>query len=169
MHIDTRLICYLFGVSASVIVVSAYPNGRTPPRPSDMSLVKATCEERSEGHQHEMLRARVIGSDGSADTLNVLIGKVGEQMAIARIKTLTLPSARVDARGFMKAMLVSDDDTEKRSVMVQVRSGKANLRLAGFRNDGSSVNIDLSRCRTVEFSSGARSDGDSDGREVMKK
>jgi hypothetical protein len=169
MRIGTRSIGPVSCVIASFIAASAYPNGRQPPRSSDISPVKATCEERSGGNRHEIFRARITAGDGSAERLNVLIGNASEQIAIADIKTLTLPNARVDPDGFMKATLVRGDDTEKRSVMVEVRSGKANLRLAGFRNNGTSVNIDLSRCKTVEFSSGARSGGDSGDRPVTKK
>ena len=118
---------------ASLIAASAYPNGRQPPRPSDTSPVKATCEERSGGKRHEILRARIATGDESTDRLNVLIDNTSERVAIADIKTLTLPSARVDLDGKMKATLVRGDDPEKRSVMVEVRSGKANLRLAGLR------------------------------------
>lgn len=156
-------------VIASFIAAPAYPNGRQPPRSSDMSPVKATCEERSGGHRHEIFRVRITAADGPSESLNVLIGNVSEQIAIADIKTLTLPNAQIDPDGFMKATLARGNDTAMKSVMAQVRSGKANFELAGFRNDGTSVKIDLSRCKTVEFSSGTRSAGDSGDRPVMKR
>jgi hypothetical protein len=154
-------------VIASFIAAPAYPNGRKPPRSSDMSLVKATCEERSGGHRHEIFRARITAADGQS--LNVLIGNASEQIAIAEIKRLTLPNAQIDPDGFMKATLDRGNDTAMRSVMVQVRSGKASFELAGFTNSGTNVKIDLSRCKTVEFSSGTRSAGDSGDRPVKER
>ena len=154
---------------ASLIVAPAQANGRKPPRASDISPVKATCEERSGGHRLEIFRARVSVGDKSAEKLSILNGGASEQIAISELKTLTLANARVDPDGFMKATLVRRDDNEKRSVRVKVRSGKANLALVGFRQDGAGVTIGLSRCKTVAFVSGARSAGSSEGQPVMKK
>ena len=169
MRIGARSIGLFSCVIASLIAASAYPNGRQPPRLSDTSPVKATCEERSGGKRHEILRARIAAGDESTERLNVLIDNASERVAIADIKTLTLPSARVDLDGYMKATLVRGDDSEQRSVMVEVRSGKANLRLAGFANDSTGVSVDLSRCKKIEFSSGALSGADSGDLPAAKK
>jgi len=169
MRVAVQSIGLVLCIIAILTVETAYPNGRQPPRSSDVSLVKATCEERSGGHIYEIIRARVTGGEGSDETLRVVIGSVGERMAIADIKTLTLPTAQVDQDGFIKATLLRSDGTEEKSVMVQVRSGKAKLRLVGFRSNGASVNIDLARCKTVEFSSAAPSASDSNDRPEPKK
>ncbi len=169
MRVAMQSIGLVSCIIAIFTVETAYPNGRQPPPSSDVFQVKATCEERSGGHLHEILRARVTGGEGSDETLGVLIGSVSERMTIADIKTLTLPTAQVDQDGFMKATLLRSDGTQAESVMVQVRSGNAKLRLAGFRSNGASIKIDLSRCKKVEFSSPAPSASDSDERPEPKK
>ena len=160
MHIGPNAIGYLLGAGAIFVVASAYPNGRTSPRPSEMSVVKAICEERSKEDRHEIFRARVVGSEGAADTLNVRIGNATEQMAIARVKSVTFLQDRVDASGFLSATLIRDDDNREMVAMVQVRSPKSTLRLTGFRSDGASVGIELLRCRKVTFAAGAQSASD---------
>lgn len=151
MYTATRLICCIVGMSATLVVAPVFPNGRTSPLLADMVLVRAICEDRSDGSQHEILRARVVSSDGVAKPLDVRVGTASEQLGISRIKSMKLPSDISDSDGFMSAAIIREDDQHEMAMMVQVGSAKSPLRLVGFTSDGSSISVDLSQCKKVDF------------------
>lgn len=155
MHTSKRLLHYALAVSATVVALSAYPNGRKSPRPIGSSVVKAICVDKSDGRRHEILRARLIGGDLPMEALQVRVGEASEQWPISQIKTLTLSSDRGAKDGFMNAILVRNDRPKPQQVMVQIGSAKSSVRLAGFAADSSDFSIQLARCKQVEFSSGA--------------
>ena len=169
MPTSIRSLVFVSGIIAILTTETAYPNGRQPPRPANVSPIKATCSERSGGVRHEILRARIIsGGEGSSQMLSVLTGGIREELALADIKRLALPTAQVNGEGFMKATVVRREGTEEIGTLVQVKSGSSKVRLAGFKSDGTAINIDLSRCKGLEFSPAAGGASDFSERPAAK-
>ena len=169
MKFTVRSTLFLFSVVGTLSVSNAYSNGRKPPQSRDVSVVNATCAARSGDPILEILRVRVTDGHGSRKTVSVLEGNVTEQLAMADIDTLVLPSAAVDSRGFVNAKLRRNDDDAESRVRLQVRSGKAELRLAGFKSNGAAVRIPLSKCKKIEFSTSAGGADDLDEKPEAKK
>ena len=140
----------LAGLLLAVTLPSAYGNGRSSPGPSE-TLVKAVCEQRSDGARHEIFRARLVDNNGPAGTLKIRAGGASEQVAMAGIKSVVIARSGRQADGFAKATLVRNDRA-KEEVLVQVGTAKSPLRLAGFSAEGTRVDIDLAKCGTVDFS-----------------
>jgi len=156
-----RLVCYLASLSVTIVVAPAYANGRSSPRSADMSLVKAVCEERSDERRLEIFRARLVGGDGPGETLNVRFGNAGEQLGIVTIRSLTLPRDRRQSDGFVSGTVIRENDKKEAPVMVQVGTAKSPVRLTGFTATGTSVGVDLAKCKKVDFSPLKASDAES--------
>jgi hypothetical protein len=168
MHTCLRVLPLVFSIMVVLTVDTAYPNGRTSPHSKDISVVKATCTDRSDGERHVVSRTQITGVEGSSQMLSVLTKGVREELSLADIKRLTLPTAQVNGEGFMKATVVRRDGTEEREALVQVKSGPSKFHLEGFKGDGIKTSIDLSTCKELEFSSAAGA-GNSKNQPVMKK
>jgi len=75
-----------------------------------------------------------------------------EGLSLGQIKLLRFLTTEINADGFSEAKISRIDDTEETSAMVQVRSNGTMIRLMGFKSNGTSVSIDLSKCQAVSFS-----------------
>jgi hypothetical protein len=111
------------------------------------------CAKRSGNRNEEILRVRVASGHGFQRTVSVLAGNATEQLAIADIRMLVLPTAAVDSRGFVNARLLRSDGDAENPVKLQVRSGKSLLRLTGYDRRGGGVSVPLAECKRIEFSS----------------
>lgn len=154
-----KTIIKFLGLIASMCVMlfvsPAHPNGRTSPRPSDMVLVTAICEDRSDESRHKILRARIISTDGSTLTLNIRVGAVSEQLAIPQIKILELPDDKIDSDGFMRGVIIRYVDNREVKIdtaIVQVTSDKFPIFINGFTADGEKISVPLDQCKRVSFS-----------------
>ncbi len=156
-----RLIPLLSCIAVAPIADPVYPNGRTSPQSKGISPIKASCIDRSDGKRHDILRARITGTDDS-QKLKVVTDGVSEELALPDIKRLTLPTAQVNGEGFMKGTIVRQGSTEETETLVRVKSGSSKLGLAGFKSKGAATSIDLSKCKEVEFLpvAGGRSESD---------
>lgn len=151
MRVRTSLFCLLIGTLIIGNIQVALGNGRTMPRSSGTLPLKATCTQ-IEGDPLEIFRVRVVGGGGSDETLRVSMGGVTEELSLREIKQLRFSSTETNDDGFMNVEILGINGPEIKPAMVQVRSLDTAISLTGFRSNGSSVSIDLSRCMTIEFS-----------------
>lgn len=168
MRIGTCLIYLLTGALVISNVQIAFGNGRTTPRPRGASPLKAICSQ-SEGGQLEIFRVKLVGGDGSDETLKVTIEGVTEGLSLSEIKQLRFLTTEINADGFMKTEISRTDGAEETSAMVQVRSGDTMIRLTGFRSSSASISTQLSRCQAVAFSLVGEGETDSNYGGTKKK
>jgi hypothetical protein len=159
MKVHLRILALLSCAAVLVVVNDGSGNGVNPPRLKETSTITASCHERSGTLQHAIFRARITHADESADVLTVRLGEASEQLAIADIESVALTDAAADRNGFVKANLIRRGDSKRESAAVQVRSKNSAIRLSGFNGSGSRINIDLAKCRRIEFSPAAAGEG----------
>ena len=135
-----------------ISVEIAYTNGINPPRPSSANIVSAVVYDKSGGKQHKIYRARIIYNGKSIESLKFRIDGATEQIAITDIRAITFTKSKLSPDGFVNAMLVRSEGTEEIPVMVKVKANNKVITLAGFEESGTRVNINLTKCKRVEFS-----------------
>lgn len=159
MKARLRILALLSFAAALFLVNDGSANGINPPRLRETSPTTASCHERSGTRQHEIFRARITTASESTALLTIRLGDASEQLAIADIESLALTETSADRNGFVKATLTRRGDSRRESTAVQVRSKDSAVWLSGFNGSGSRINIELAKCRRIEFSTAAAGDG----------
>jgi hypothetical protein len=148
-------------------VHTAAANGINPPRLKSTAAIAASCYEKPDGPELEILRARVRIADETTDALSLKLGNANEKLALVNIESLVLTGSAVDRSGYRSAKLRRKGDSTEQAAAVQVRANGVAVRLSGFTRTGSSVAIDLTSCSKVTFSTVG--DPDRESSPVMKK
>jgi hypothetical protein len=153
----------------TITAESAFCNGINPPRPKGSFIVTAVCKERKSNRQHQFLRTRIKYGDKTAkEYMKFQIGDATEQIAASDIESITLNATSIDPDGFIKATLVRTNDSEKTTVMLQVKTSGNNVKLEGFNKDGKKESINLSDCKSIRFTSSNTSNADDSNKDTHR-
>ena len=149
------------GVIAALVLIvttfsveSAFPNGINPPRPGGGSVVTTMCKERSSSRDLEIYRTKIKYGKRTAKGIRFRVGDTVQLLPLSEVQSIELSGKSADAGGFTKATLVRIDDSEKESVLLEVKRGGKALRLVGFTKGGKAMSVSFAGCKTIRFASG---------------
>ena len=136
--------------ASALCLPPAFPNGINPPRPSGGQTTDAVCKDRGSGEATTVRRARIL-VDQSAGTLwlrtGVEAGRRAQLASIGRIviaPTTAEPETNTDGEAAATISLLQP--AYEGPGFVRLREGTKPVRLVGFSDSGTRVDLPLARC-----------------------
>lgn len=149
---------YLFLMIVAGLAVICTPkipsaNGRSPGVRSDDVSVDALCKDRS-GKKNSLSHVEIKYVDSQKRALETRDGEAIIKFPLAKIKRVSFINSTVNNDGYTKAEIIFSDDS-KGIYEVKVKEKGKPLKVVG-RAKGGIIEIELLKCKYVEFSTKAQ-------------
>jgi len=154
---------YLFLIIVAGLAVICTPkipsaNGRSPGVRSDDVAVDAVCKDKS-GKKNSVSHVEIKYVDIQQKTLETRDGEAIIKLPLAKIKMVSFKSNTVNNDGYTKAEIIFSDGS-KETYEIKVKEKGKPLKVVG-RAKGGIIEIELLKCKYVEFSTKAQDSSES--------